>query len=58
MFKADLIERAATFRSAMEDPTRRLESCPALVLLSRWHDRQLALPAFGSWRAGRVRLGL
>ena len=32
MFKADLIERAATFRSAMEDPTRRLESCPALVL--------------------------
>ena len=30
----------------------------ALVLLSRWHDRQLALPAFGSWRAGRERLGL
>src|SRR5690606_18309711 len=32
VFKADLIERAATFRSAVEDPTRRLESCPALVL--------------------------
>ena len=32
MFKADLMERAAHFRSAMEDPTRRLESCPALVL--------------------------
>ena len=32
MFKAELIERAASFRSAMEDPTRRLESCPALVL--------------------------
>ncbi len=32
MFKAELIERAATFRSAMEDPTRRLESCPSLVL--------------------------
>ena len=32
MFKADLIERANHFRSAMEDPARRLESCPALVL--------------------------
>src|SRR3972149_7559000 len=32
VFKAELIERAAHFRSAMEDPTRRLESCPALVL--------------------------
>ena len=32
MFKADLIERAAQFRSAEEDPTRKLASCPALVL--------------------------
>ena len=32
MFKAELIERAAQFRSAQEDPTRSLESCPALVL--------------------------
>ena len=32
MFKAELIERAAAFRSATEDPTRRLESCPSLVL--------------------------
>ncbi|WP_336987457.1 HNH endonuclease [Altererythrobacter aquiaggeris] len=32
MFKADLIERAARFRSANEDPTRSPESCPALVL--------------------------
>ena len=32
MFKAELLERAATFRSAAEDPQRNLESCPALVL--------------------------
>ena len=32
MFKAELIERAAKFQSAAEDPTRTLESCPALVL--------------------------
>ena len=32
MFKAELIERAARFRSADEDPSRGLESCPALVL--------------------------
>lgn len=32
MFKAELIERAAKFRSADDDPTRKLESCPALVL--------------------------
>ena len=32
MFKAELLERAANFRSATEDPDRRLESCPALVL--------------------------
>ena len=32
VFKAELIERAAHFRSAEEDPTRKLESCPALVL--------------------------
>ena len=32
MFRADLIERAARFRSADEDPTRNLSSCPALVL--------------------------
>ena len=32
MFKAELIERAAHFRSAEEDPLRKLESCPALVL--------------------------
>ena len=32
MFKADLIERAARFRSADEDPTRNLAACPALVL--------------------------
>ena len=32
MFKAELIERAATLRSSMEDPTRNLASCPSLVL--------------------------
>ena len=32
MFKAELLERAARFRSADEDPCRKLESCPALVL--------------------------
>ena len=32
MFKADLIERAAQFRRAEDDPSRKLESCPALVL--------------------------
>ena len=32
MFKADLIERTARFRSAGEDPARSLDSCPALVL--------------------------
>ncbi|MFN2099090.1 HNH endonuclease [Altererythrobacter sp. MF3-039] len=32
MFKADLIERAAHFRSAQDDPDRKLASCPALVL--------------------------
>jgi 5-methylcytosine-specific restriction endonuclease McrA len=32
VFKAELIERAAQFKSAVEDPTRNLSSCPALVL--------------------------
>ena len=32
MFKAELIERTAQFRRADDDPTRKLESCPALVL--------------------------
>ena len=32
MFIAELIERTAQFRSADDDPTRKLESCPALVL--------------------------
>ncbi|NTZ43695.1 HNH endonuclease [Altererythrobacter sp. SALINAS58] len=32
MFKADLIEKAARFRSAEEDATRSPQSCPALVL--------------------------
>ncbi|MXO70890.1 HNH endonuclease [Alteraurantiacibacter buctensis] len=32
MFKADLNDRAHTFRSALDDPARHLESCPALVL--------------------------
>ncbi len=32
MFKAKLIEKAARFRSADGDPTRNLQSCPALVL--------------------------
>ena len=32
MFKAELIERAARLRRADDDPLRRLESCPALVL--------------------------
>ena len=32
MLKAELIERAARFRSAGEDPSRNLSSCPALVL--------------------------
>ncbi len=32
MFKAELMERSAQFRSADTDPLRKLESCPALVL--------------------------
>jgi 5-methylcytosine-specific restriction endonuclease McrA len=32
MLQADLIERAARFRSASEDPSRNLSDCPALVL--------------------------
>lgn len=32
MLKSELIERAARFRSAGEDPSRHLDSCPALVL--------------------------
>ena len=32
MLKAELIERAARFRSAGEDPSRSLSDCPALVL--------------------------
>ena len=32
MFRAELLERAARFRSAAEDPTRNLQSCPSLVL--------------------------
>lgn len=32
MLKSELIERAARFRSAVEDPSRHLDSCPALVL--------------------------
>ena len=32
VFKADLIEKAARFRSAEEDATRSPQSCPALVL--------------------------
>ena len=32
MFKAELLERAARFRSTAEDPTRNLQSCPSLVL--------------------------
>lgn len=32
MLKAELIERAARFRSAEEDPSRHLSQCPALVL--------------------------
>ena len=32
MFKAELLERAARFRSTEEDPTRNLQSCPSLVL--------------------------
>src|SRR4029077_3129869 len=32
VFQAELIERAARFRSAEDDPTRQLASCPALVL--------------------------
>jgi 5-methylcytosine-specific restriction endonuclease McrA len=32
MLKSELIERAARFRSAGEDPSRHLSSCPALVL--------------------------
>ena len=32
MLKAELIERAARFRSASEDPSRNLSDCPALVL--------------------------
>jgi 5-methylcytosine-specific restriction endonuclease McrA len=32
MLKAELIERAARFRSAGEDPSRPLGECPALVL--------------------------
>ena len=32
MLKSELIERAARFRSAAEDPSRHLSDCPALVL--------------------------
>ncbi len=32
MLKSELIERAARFRSAEEDPARNLSDCPALVL--------------------------
>ncbi len=32
MLKSELIERAARFRSAGEDPSRHLSDCPALVL--------------------------
>ena len=32
MLKAELIDRAARFRSAEEDPSRNLANCPALVL--------------------------
>ena len=32
MFKAELIERIARFRSAEDDPLRDPSSCPALVL--------------------------
>ncbi|TRD12749.1 HNH endonuclease [Erythrobacter insulae] len=32
MFKSELIETAAKFRSAQEDPSRNLAGCPALVL--------------------------
>jgi 5-methylcytosine-specific restriction endonuclease McrA len=32
MLRSELIERAARFRSASEDPTRNLADCPALVL--------------------------
>ncbi len=32
MFKSELLERAARFRSAGDDPTRNLQSCPSLVL--------------------------
>ena len=32
MFRAELLERAARFRSTDEDPTRNLQSCPSLVL--------------------------
>lgn len=32
MLKADLIETAAKFRNAKQDPTRSLSACPALVL--------------------------
>ena len=32
MYQADLIETAARVRSISEDPTRNLQSCPALVL--------------------------
>jgi len=32
MLKSELIERAARFRSAEDDPSRSLSDCPALVL--------------------------
>ena len=32
MLKSELIERAARFRSAEDDPSRNLADCPALVL--------------------------
>ena len=32
MFRTDLIEKAARFRGAHEDPTRNLSACPSLVL--------------------------
>ncbi|WP_432201971.1 HNH endonuclease [Erythrobacter sp. W53] len=32
MFKAELMEKAAHFRSTQDDPTRSLSACPSLVL--------------------------
>ena len=68
MFRAELLERAARFRSTAEDPTRNLQSCPSLVLnadytplsyypLSLW-PWQTAIKAIFLDRVDAITLGI